>query len=243
MTIRYRTQGFILKKEDRGEADRLFTFFTKDFGKLKILAKAVRKIKSKLRGGLELFYLSEIEFIQGKTHKTLTDAVLMEGFLNLRKDLKRLSIAYKISEVFDDLIKGQEPDKKAWNLLNEVFNKLNDIQTSNFKLQTLIYYYFLWNLFSILGYGPELCNCLFCQKKVSPPLIYFSLREGGIICRECFKKSKGAEEISPEAIKILRLIMKKDWETLSKLKIEKSYQKSLKDISEHYLKEILEKTG
>jgi len=41
----YRAQGFILKKEDRGEADRIFTIYTKDFGKLELLAKAVRKIK------------------------------------------------------------------------------------------------------------------------------------------------------------------------------------------------------
>ncbi len=56
MFTHYRTQGIILKKEDRGEADRLFTIYTKDFGKLELLAKGERKIKSKLRGGLELFY-------------------------------------------------------------------------------------------------------------------------------------------------------------------------------------------
>jgi len=80
MFTHYRTEGFILKKIDRGEADRIFTVYTRDFGKLDLLAKAERKIKSKLRGGLELFYLSDIEFIQGKTHKTLTDTILVENF-------------------------------------------------------------------------------------------------------------------------------------------------------------------
>ena len=89
MFIHYRTQGFILKKIDRGEVDRIFTIYTKDFGKLELLAKAERKIQSKLRGGLELFYLSEIEFIQGKAHKTLTDAILIDNFKNLRGNLKR----------------------------------------------------------------------------------------------------------------------------------------------------------
>ena len=63
MVVYYRTQGIILRKQDADEADRVFTIFTKDFGKLKLRAVSERKITSKLRGGLELFYLSEMEFI------------------------------------------------------------------------------------------------------------------------------------------------------------------------------------
>ncbi len=125
MFVHHRTSGFILKKVDRRETDQLLTIYTKDFGKLEILAKAVRKIFSKLKSGAEIFYLSEIEFIQGKTRKTLTDAILIEKFENLRKDLKRIKIAYKISEFLDNLISGQEPDEKIWRLLLETFNKLN----------------------------------------------------------------------------------------------------------------------
>ena len=98
MATHYRTQGFIVKKTDRGETDQLLTIYTKDFGKLEILGKAIRKVKSKLRGGAELFYFSEIEFIQGKTNKTLTDANLIESFPNIRKNLKKLAIAHKIAE-------------------------------------------------------------------------------------------------------------------------------------------------
>ena len=230
MFIHYRTQSFILKKIDRGEVDRIFTIYTKDFGKLELLAKAERKIKSKLRGGLELFYLSEIEFIQGKTHKTLTDAILIDKFKNLRRDLKRLAIAYKISEVLDNLVKDQEPDEKIWQLLNEVFSKLNSLEIKNSKLE-ILYHYFLWNLLSILGYQPELYNCSLCQKKVTPEKLYFSQKEGGLICPSCFRKigvpSGSGQEVKPETIKILRIILKKDWPTLSKLKIEAKYLKEL----------------
>jgi len=230
MFIHYRTQGFILKKIDRGEVDRIFTIYTKDFGKLELLAKAERKIQSKLRGGLELFYLSEIEFIQGKTHKTLTDAILIDKFKNLRRDLKRLAIAYKISEALDNLVKDQEPDEKIWQLLNEVFSKLNSLEIKNSKLE-ILYHYFLWNLLSILGYQPELYNCSLCQKKVTPEKLYFSQKEGGLICPSCFRKigvpSGSGQEVKPETIKILRIILKKDWPTLSKLKIEAKYLKEL----------------
>jgi len=267
MFTHYRTQGFILKKTDRGEADRIFTIYTKDFGKLEILAKAERKIRSKLKGGLELFYLSEVEFIQGKTHKTLTDVMLIESFPNLRKDLEKLSIAYRISEVLDSLIKGQEADEKIWHLLNETFNKLNNSQllTANYQL---LYYYFLWNFLSISGYRPGLYNCSLCQKKLLPEKLYFNPKEGGIICQSCFKKLKLIEEdksssspterakrseggkertffdfaaarvgkeLSPETVKILRIILEKNWPLLSKLKVEEKYLKELVSVSKDYL--------
>ena len=220
MAVHYRTQGFIVKKTDRGEADQLFTVYTNDFGKLEILGKAIRKIKSKLRGGIELFYLSEIEFIQGKTHKTLTDAILIESFPNIRKNLKKLAVAHRIAENLDDLVKGQEPDKETWELLLETFNKLNtkypdfieDSRQSRNKIQNtryIIYYYFLWNLFSILGYQPELT-----------------------------KNTLSGKKIDTNIIKILKLIFKKDWTILSRLKIEPLHLKLLKDVSEWYNKNI-----
>ena len=175
MFIHYRTLGLVLKKENRGENDQLFTFYTKDFGKLEILGKAIRKISSKLRSGTDVFYLSEIEFIQGKAQKTLTDAVLVDKFKNLRKDLKRLAVAYKISEVVDDLIKDQEKDEKIWRLVSETFHKLDNLTLLPVNY-FLIYYYFLWNLFSVLGYQPEIYKCSFCQKKLEPNKIYFSIK-------------------------------------------------------------------
>ena len=122
MFLHYRTQGFILDKINRGETDRIFTIYTKDFGKLNLLAKAERKIKSKLRAGLEDFYLSEIEFIQGKTQKTLTDTILIKNFKNLRGDLEKLRVAYQISDLVNNLIKGEETDPKIWQLLDETFD-------------------------------------------------------------------------------------------------------------------------
>lgn len=288
MFVHYRTIGLIFKKDDRGETDQLFTIYTKDFGKLEILGKAIRKISSKLRSGAELFYLSEIEFIQGKTQKTLTDTILINKFENLREDLKRLRIAYRISEVLDSLIKGPEANEKIWQLLNEAFQRLD---TTNLKPITcnLIYHYFLWNLLSILGYELQLYNCAVCQKKLLPEKLYFNPKEGGIICHDCFKKvklvkedrsssspatlSRGArksgssfdfaaarvadelrsssrfanarvgKEINIETIKILRIILEKNWATLSKLKIEEKYLKELFLLSKSYFSLIVDEAN
>ncbi|MFH1575426.1 MAG: DNA repair protein RecO [Candidatus Nealsonbacteria bacterium] len=157
MFFHYRSLGLIIKKEDRGEADQLFTVYTKDFGKLEILAKAVRKTSSKLRQGAEIFYLSEIEFIQGKGYKTLTDALPVEKFKNLRQDLNRLKAAYRAAEAVDDFIKGQEPDERIWNLLRRIFRKINDPKFPAKNLEQVCRY-FLFNFVSFLGYGIKVAD-------------------------------------------------------------------------------------
>jgi DNA repair protein RecO len=271
MFINYRSQGIIFKKEDRGEADQLFTVYTKDFGKLEILGKAIRKISSKLRAGADIFYLSDIEFIQGKTHKTLTDAIPIEKFENLRKDLNKLKIAYQISEILDTFLKGQEADEEIWDLLNKTLQQLNNPkpEVKNWKLS---YFYFLWNFLSLLGYEPQLYNCAICQEKLKPEKFYnnaehlkvprgeatsgfyFNPREGGIICVQCSKKigktttrpphhparfaSGPLREIKIDTIKIIRILLKKDWSTIKRLKIGLEYLRELKIISNYFLSYI-----
>ena len=237
MFVHYRTLGFVLKKDDQGEADQIFTIYTKDFGKLKILGKAIRKIKSKLRAETQPFCLLEIEFIQGKGYKTLTDVIQIGKFQNLRKNLDKLTIAYEIAEVLDNLIRGEELDKEIWELLLETFKKLDNCSISHIPY-SLIYYYFLWNFFSILGYESELECCAICQKKLTPANLYFSPERGGVICNDCFKKAKTGKKINPGTIKILRLLIKKNWEILSRLKIEPRQEKELEIVSKNYLSHL-----
>lgn len=155
MFIHYRTQGIVVNKEDRGEFDQLFTIYTKDFGKLEILGKAIRKIGSKLRQGVEIFYFSEIEFIEGKRQKTLTDAILLDKFPGIRTDLTKLKIANEVSRSFDGLVVGQETDENVWQLLLDTFRRLDRLRLTTYNFQ-LVYYHFFWKLVCALGYQPEL---------------------------------------------------------------------------------------
>jgi DNA repair protein RecO (recombination protein O) len=204
MAVHYRTQGLIIKKVDKGETDQFLTIYTEYFGKLKVLGKAVRKTKSKLRGGADLFYLSEIEFIQGKAYKTLTDAILIDGLFNIRKDLAKMNLAYQIVDTLDEFVPSEQKDEAIWQLLNEVFRKLNS-QSFIISRLLLLYYYFFWNLVSLLGYEPELKINSLCGKKIDTDLA-----------------------------KILKVIIKRNWQLLSRLKIEDRHIKSLKNISGWY---------
>ena len=235
MTTHYKTRAFVFKKNNINESDRNFSVFTDEFGRLDIYAKAIRKITSKLRSGIDVFFMSEIEFIQGKSKKTLTEAVIIEKFDNIWRDSEKFKTANRIAEILDNFIKGQEKDENVFNLLNEAFYKLND-RNLNIEKCALLYYYFLWNALSLLGYRPEVKKCSICQQKLNPYNIYFSSGEGGVVCKKCSFLDKNSQKINSDVVKILRLILSKDWQILSKLKIEPSSQKLLSEVSENTIK-------
>lgn len=265
MAAHRRTLGFILKKQDIREADRIFTIYTKDFGRLECLARGERKIKSKLRWGLELFYLSEIEFVQGKVLKTLTDVLLVKSFENIKKDLRILSVAYRVSEVLTHLVRESEADREIWDLIEKTFERLNNWkfparrQLENGNLLKVgsrlypaawkpesAYYYFFWNFVYYFGYKPQLYNCVLCQKKLEDnALLFFLPYEGGMVCRNCARKIKGLaknknakrlniERVDSGTVKILRVILEKDWDVFCKLKASSTQWEILKNISERY---------
>ena len=234
MAVHYRTEAFLIKKKDWLENDQFLTFYTKDFGKVEVLGKAIRKINSKLRGGIEIFSLSNIEFIQGKNYKTLTDTNIIEKFPNLKKDLKKREVADKISQVLNDLLKEEEKDIEVWEVLYEVFKNLND-QNNKILNYYLLFYYFFWNIISVLGYQIDFYHCALCHRKIPNANNFFNLEAGGIICNNCFKNKKNIKEIPNDIIKILRIILKKDIDFLMKLKIEKKHLEGLYLISQEYL--------
>jgi DNA repair protein RecO (recombination protein O) len=237
MTTYYRTKGFIIGKRDKAESDRIFTIFSDDFGKLEICAKAIRKITSKLKSGVDLFSFSEIEFIQGKSYKTLTDANFINRFKNIISNPEKTKVAEQIIRLVGVFVNGQEKDEVLFNLLNDSLCKLDDENLKN-KNYNLMYHYFLWNFFSGQGYQPEVSNCVVCREKLNPYAVYFSNKEGGIICGNCAKSEKVhpeiCQKINSDIVKILRLISKKDWQTLSKLKIETNSQRLLQEVSNNY---------
>jgi len=244
VTTHYKTQAFVFKKNDTNESDRNFSVFTDNFGRLEVFAKAIRKDVSKLRSGIDLFFLSDIEFIQGKNRKTLTDAVKIEKFENIITSPEKFFIAQRIAEIVENFIKGQEKDHAIFNLIQEVFTKLNNYQNPRGAPATnypLLHYYFLWNTIAILGYCPEIEKCNVCHSKINPYNNYFSCKLGGVICKKCFNEDKLAFKINSDVIKMLRLILKQDWQILSKLKIGPASQKLFQEISQNYYNYLLSK--
>ena len=145
-----KTEAIILRTADLGEVDRFLTIYTKEFGKIQVAARGVKKVESKLRYHLEPFSYSHLILIQGKSFRIVKDAILKDQFLPMRKDLERIKIVYKIVDLVDELIVGEEKDEDIWNLLLKVFEELNvGSRTSHIVTE------FQDSLLRLLGYDPE----------------------------------------------------------------------------------------
>jgi DNA repair protein RecO (recombination protein O) len=233
MTTQYKTRGFVFLKKDLNESDRLFSIFTENFGRLDIHAKAIRKSVSKLRSGIDIFYISDIEFIQGKNRKTLTESTKIEKFKNLSVSLEKFKTANDIGKVLESFLKGQEPDKNIFYLIQETFLQLD---SPNFKIKNsrLLFHFFLWNFLSILGYKPEVDKCAVCHDKLNPYGLHFSEKLGGVVCKRCLSNDAFAININSDIVKILRLIFKKHWQFVSRLKVSLESQNLFQEVSDSY---------
>jgi DNA repair protein RecO (recombination protein O) len=233
MATQLATKGFVFKKEDIGEADRFFSIFTEDFGRINVLARAIKKGSSKLKSKIDIFSLVDIEFVQGRSKKTLTDAIASNKFGEIINSPKRFEVASRIAMAIDEIIKEQERDPQLLSFIEKTFDILN---SKNLKASQCdyLYYYFLWNFFSILGFKPELVRCSHCSCGLDPQKISFSCKEGGVVCLKCHGLNEKFKKVGTDVIKVLRVIINSNWDIASKIKIDKTCQKELKEISNEY---------
>ncbi|MDO8524489.1 MAG: DNA repair protein RecO [bacterium] len=233
----YRTKGIVLSKKDSGEADQIFALYTQYFGKIELVGKAIRKITSKLKAGIDVFYFIEVEFIQGKNRKTLTDAIVIDKFLEIRKNSEALACVGQIAEVADCLTITERKDEEIWRLLLVIFQKFNyKLLTNNYKL---ISHYFLWNFFTLLGYSPELYSCPICSSKLLPETFFLSPLHGGVVCWRCCNFP--ATEIMVDSVKLIRFFIKEPIEKVERLSIWENDLQNLNKAFKVYFDFLAEK--
>lgn len=121
----FKTEGVVLKRKDFGEADRLLTVYTKGQGKITVLAKGVRRITSRRAGNVELLNLVVMYLHQGKNFLILTEAVALEVFDNIKKNLILSTYAYHIIEITDKLTAHSQADPILYHDLVEILSRLN----------------------------------------------------------------------------------------------------------------------
>ena len=220
MLAKEQAQGIVLAKTDRGEADRTFVVFTKERGKMHIVAKGERKLLSKLRRGIDLFYLTRLTFIESPKRITLTDVDLINSFSEIRHDWRKFEIAMRISILLQKILPLQGKDEFVYRLTKEV---LMDLRKSKKYFQRY-YYYFFWRLINILGYQPNFLANLDQD-------VFVSAIEG-IVSR---KNSSTNVIIFPETRKLLHLIFQQEKSKFYLSEVTPKIQANLAKVSEIYL--------
>lgn len=214
MAQTYTTEGIILKRRDYQENDRLFVVYSKDFGKIELLAKGTKKITSKLNSYLEPFYFIKVMAAKGKVFDKLANCNLLKSYQNLRNDqsLFGFYLLNYLAEITDGLIVGQTLKQDKFKLLLELLDILDEQinQASQPKLLALVNVYNL-KILNLLGYQPEIKRCLHCHKGILLTKNIFDFQQGGIVCEDC-KKVCLIEDyilVSDGVIKLLQLAQEK----------------------------------
>lgn len=150
------TKGIILSRTDYGEADRILTLLTPDHGKLRLMAKGVRKVKSKLAGGIELFSVSDIVFITGRGEiGTLVSTRLLKHYGGIVKDVRRTMLGYDLIKMLNKATE-EEPEQEYFELLEKVFAALDDHTING----DLIRMWFMAQLLRLSGLTPNLTHAM-----------------------------------------------------------------------------------
>lgn len=120
----FQVDGIIVKRINFGEKDKILTVITRDNGKIKMLAKGVRRINSRRAGNVELFNFARLHLAVGRTFNILTEAKLLETFPSLRKDLKKSAAAFYFSELVERFVPEDQENRAIFTTLLSALRKL-----------------------------------------------------------------------------------------------------------------------
>jgi DNA repair protein RecO (recombination protein O) len=191
----YRDEAVVLRTYKLGEADRIVVLLTKGRGKVRAVAKGVRKTKSKFGARLEPTSHIAVQLYEGRELDIVTQAESLDQFRNVRADVDRFARASAMLETADQLAQEGEVNPR---LLQMLVGALRTLDASD---SPLVVPGFFWKVLALEGYRPEVEACVQCGEE--GPLVAFDLESGGLLCRTC----RRGQSVSPEAVELLQLIL------------------------------------
>lgn len=182
MAIR-KTEAVILKVIPYGETSKILTTFTKDHGKITMVAKGARNIKSKFGGSLEPFTHLSVIFYEREARdlQYISDVSIINPFLNIHDHLDRMYAALSMIEICNKVIHGNEENTALFELLTQTLEGMN----SPVKPAVNGFLNFLIQLADLLGFKMELERCRFCEDIAAHRRLQFNIDKGRIVCEDC----------------------------------------------------------
>ncbi len=232
----YRAEGVVLRRHDFGETGRILTVFTPQYGKLRLLAKGVRRPGSRKAGHLEPFTRVDLMIARGRELDIITQAQALDIFPVLRKDLLQIGRAAYVVELIDRFTVAESDARQLYRLLVETLERLS----GDTRHETILRYYEI-RLLDLTGFRPELSRCLGCEDEILPQDQYFSSSAGGVLCPNCGRGNKSAQPISLSALKVLRHFQRSAFIEIASIQVGEDTNSELERIVEAYLSYVLER--
>ncbi|HEY7605873.1 MAG TPA: DNA repair protein RecO [Actinomycetota bacterium] len=176
----YREQGVVLRTWKLGEADRIVVFLTQGEGKVRAVAKGVRKTKSRFGGRLEPFSHVDLSLYRGRELDIVTQAEVINPFRSLREDYDRVVAGAAMLEAVDQVAQEREAAIRLYLLLVRALRALD----GGARDPSVVLDAFLLKLMALEGYRPALTECAGCGASDQPPRC-FSIARGGGLCERC----------------------------------------------------------
>jgi len=240
-----KTEAIVIKTTNLKEADKIITFFSRDFGKIQGIARGIRKIHSKYSGKLELFtrlnviFFRKVEPVSSADQHALlsiTQADVVEVFPELQTDFHKLIGASYIAEFLNRVFEAHDDSQpQVYPLVCKTLRALADAQQIRPILPA-----FELKLLTHLGYAPELNRCTNCQisrKKLSETkqLPGFSFATGGFLCPSCRPLKKEAVEVTYQAFDLLGALLETDISQVEYLECSTPIHQEIKHLLTNYL--------
>lgn len=231
-----KVDAVILRHSDYGEADRLLTLFTREAGKLRAIAKGVRKMQSRKAGHLEPFTQVTLMLAQGHDLWIVTQAEATELFQPLRESLPLIGYAGYVVELLDRFTYEEGQNWQLFQLLVETLKRL----ASEPDPFVPVHYYEM-RLLDLMGFRPLLFECASCGKAIQPEDQYFSAERGGVLCPDCGLMMNLVRPISMDALRYLRHFQRSSYNDAKRANPGQDTRDEVEAILNYYLTYLLER--
>jgi DNA repair protein RecO (recombination protein O) len=232
----YRAQAIVLSHIEYGEADRILKLFTLEKGKISAIAKGVRKIRSRKAGHLEPFTHVNLFLAKGRNLDIITQAEMVDSFAGLRDNLERLAYASYVMEVLDRFTYEEGQNIGIFRLLANTLSRLE--KQSN--PETVVHYFEL-RLLDLLGFRPQLFECIDCGTQIVEEDQFFSPLVGGILCPKCGLARAEAWRVEKDVLRYFRHFQRSNWGRLENVVIPEEIEARLGELITRYLTYLLER--
>lgn len=190
----YRDQGIVLRTIKLGEADRIVTLLTRSNGKIRAVAKGIRKPSSRFGARLEPTSHAAVQCYRGRELDIITQVETIDTHRALREHYGCLTHAVSMLEAVDQVAQEREANPALYRMLLGALHTLAD------QPSPLVSTAFFWKLLSLEGFQPMLHACARCSDDTGP-FAAFDLNDGGVLCDRC--APLGGHRVEPETLTVI----------------------------------------
>lgn len=224
--------AIVLDKRDIGEADRLYTFYTKENGLMRTVARSVRKPDARMAAQVEDFTCVHIAIAKNGGRGTLAGAVAEQYHSNVRSDFEALRNVDRARQTFVSLVHEYDADARLYALWEEYLLQMDalawarDNQPSGAVSLRWVTHAFLMQLYALLGYTFRTQKCTVCAQGLCVERCGFSAHRGGVVCRQCMRDERVCVA-DADTVKALRVMMAHPLAQLHKIVVNTAVERQL----------------